>query len=123
MKTKLSILATTMCALLVIPLTAATVPAAKTNKNIEKSASLPSAWAPETLSGTILTVDPNKNLVVVKTSDGVPFDMDITAKTRIKSGDRTMALKDLTQDVNKQVSVNFVPERRGDVARTIRIGG
>jgi hypothetical protein len=66
-------------------------------------------------------VNPAQNLVVVQTPDGVPFDMDVTARTRINAGDRSVALKDLTQDINKPVSVQFVPERRGDVAKSIRI--
>jgi hypothetical protein len=70
-----------------------------------------------------MKVDPEQNLVVVQTSDGVPFDMVINPKTRIKSGDRGITLKDLTRDMNKTVSVTFTPERRGDVAKSIQISG
>lgn len=35
----------------------------------------------------------------------------------------TLKLKGLTQDMNKGISVNFTPERRGDVAKSIRISG
>jgi hypothetical protein len=73
--------------------------------------STPRAWPSETLSGKITVVDPVQKVVVVQTPDGVPYDIDITANT------------DLARDINKQVSVEFVPERRGDVARSIRIGG
>ena len=62
-------------------------------------------------------------LVVIKTSDGVPFDFDITPNTRINASDHAVTLKDLMMDLNKQVSVKFVPERRGDVARSIKIDG
>jgi hypothetical protein len=114
MKIKFSIAAATACALfLTIPLIAA-------NKTT-KTAAVSNAWPAETLSGKIIMVNPAQNLVVVQTPDGVPFDMDVTANTRIKAGDRPIALKDLTQDVNKPVSVRFVPERRGDVARSIKI--
>jgi hypothetical protein len=34
-----------------------------------------SAWPPETLSGKISMVDPDRKLVVVETPDGIPFDM------------------------------------------------
>jgi hypothetical protein len=34
-----------------------------------------------------------------------------------------MVLKDLKQEVNKKVSVRLVPERRGDLARSIQING
>ena len=80
-------------------------------------------WPPEFLSGKITNVDPDRKLVVVQTSDGIPFDMYVTAKTLIKSGDQTIALKDLTRDMNQGVSVKFVPERRGDVAESIRLNG
>jgi hypothetical protein len=114
MKIKFSIAALTACALfLTMPLIAAN----KTTKNT----AVPNAWPAESLSGKIIMVNPAQNLVVVQTPDGVPFDMDVTAKTHIKAGDRAIGLKDMTQDINKPVSVQFVPERRGDVARSIRI--
>jgi hypothetical protein len=124
MKINLSILATTACALLLgNTLTASNLAAAKTNKNMTKTAAAPRAWPQEALTGRITMVDPGQNLVVVQTSDGVPYDLNVTTKTRIKSGDRSVALKDLTRDINTQVSVEFIPERRGDVARSIRISG
>lgn len=108
------------CALmLAIPLSAATGPAAKTNKNT--TTAMRSAWPPETLSGKIAKVDPERKQVIVQSPDGTFYDMVVTAKTRIKLGDRALTLKDLTQDMNKGVSVNFTPERRGDVAKSIRM--
>jgi len=124
MRVHLSILASTACALLLaVPLTAANAPAAKANKSKPAVTAIRSAWPPENLSGKILLVDPNQKLMVIETSDGVPFDMVVTASTRMEAGDRATALKDLPQDLNKTVSVRFVPERRGDVATSIRIGG
>ncbi|MBZ5619168.1 MAG: hypothetical protein LAQ69_10675 [Acidobacteriia bacterium] len=124
MKVKLSMLAATVCTLLVaIPLTAANGPAAKTNKKMTTTAAMRSAWPPETISGKITLVNPDQKLVVVEPPSGVPFDMVVTAKTLIKSGDQVVTLNDLTQDVNKTVSVRFTPERRGDVAKSIQIGG
>ena len=70
-----------------------------------------------------MTVDSDKNLVVVQTSDGVPFDMVVNAKTLIKSGARGLTLNDLTRDMNKTVSITFTPERRGDVAKSVQISG
>jgi len=81
------------------------------------------AWPPETVSGTIMMVEPAANLVVVKGPSGVPFDMKVTSSTRIRSGDQTLNLESLSSDTNQSVSVNYVPERSGDVARSIRIGG
>ena len=124
MKAKLTTLATAACALLLaVPAMAANQPAAKTNKQTTKTA-VRSAWRPETLSGTIAMVDPARKLVVVVTTpDGTPFDMVLTSRTRIKSGDQAITLNQLTGDTDKSVSVRFTPERRGDVARSIQIGG
>ena len=102
MKVKWSILANSGCALmLAIPLTAASGPAASATKNVMPAVAMRNAWLPETLSGKITIVDPVKRLVVVKVPDGVTFDIVVTAKTRIKSGDHTVAIKDLMLDVNR----------------------
>ena len=105
-----------------------TVPAPAANKTPTpstktKAVATRSVWPPETLSGTISMVDPNRDLVVVKGPDGVPFDMVVTPRTHIKSGDKTLRVRDLTNYQNKNVSLRFVPERRGDVAESIHIAG
>lgn len=101
-------------ALLALPLAAATKSAtAKAQQQ---------AWPAESLTGTIESVDPAQHLVIVE-SDGVPFDMVVGPSTRIQSGDQSVTLGDLGQDVNKSVSVRFVPEARGDVARAIQLQG
>jgi hypothetical protein len=89
----------------------------------DRTAAARSVWPAETLSGTITIVDPAIKTVVIQTAGGVPFDMVVTRDTRIESGDRAIKLQDLQQDMNKGVSVRFVPERRGDVARVIRLNG
>jgi hypothetical protein len=81
------------------------------------------AWPSETLAGKIMLVIPAKNLVIVKGPDGVPFDLRVTPATRIESGDRKIALKSLNEDLQKGVSVRYVPERAGDIARTIQVTG
>ena len=81
------------------------------------------SWAPETLSGKISMIDPNRGLLIVQDSDGVPFDMVVTSKTHITSGEHNITLKDLEQYQNKSVSVHYKPERRGDVAESVRISG
>ena len=116
------------CALmLVIPLAAANGPAAKSSSPATSKASTVatsrSAWPPETLSGRITMVDPAKKLVVVKAPDGVLFDMVVNTRTVIKSGDQTIGLQELSRDLNKNASIKFIPERRGDVARSIHITG
>jgi hypothetical protein len=117
-----SILAGAACALvLVIPMAGSDKPPATTSA--AHSATLRSAWPPENLSGTITMADPKEDLLVVQGPDGVPFDMTITPMTKIWSGNQRVSVQDLEQYRNKQVSVRFVPERRGDVAESIRITG
>jgi hypothetical protein len=80
------------------------------------------AWATETLSAKISAIVPDQNLVIVRDSNGIPFDMDVTGKTHIVSGNQALNLQDLEQYHNKNVVVRFVPEARGDVALSIRVG-
>jgi len=82
-----------------------------------------SAWPPETLSAKIVSVDAARDVLVIQTPDQVDYDMTVNAKTRIESGGSKIALTNLAQDKNRNISVNFVPERRGDVARSIQVGG
>jgi len=119
MRIKLPVLSTVVCALLLT----VTLTAAETKKTAAKHSSVPQAWPAETLTGKIVTADPSANRVVVKTTDGVSFDFDITSRTRIGANNRKVTLKDLQTDLNKGVSVKFVPERKGDIAQSIRING
>jgi hypothetical protein len=115
-------LATTALALVLGSPSIAADKSAKTNHTAVKNAVMRGAWTPQTLSGTLMSVDPDKRLVVVQTSDGVPYDLDITHATRIKSGSQAISLHDLNQDINQNVSVKLVPERRGDIATSIHVG-
>jgi len=60
--------------------------------------------------------------MVVKGPGNVPYDIEVTPKTRIRSGNESLHLKDLSQYQNKTVTLKFVPERRGDVAESIKLG-
>jgi hypothetical protein len=73
--------------------------------------------------GAIEMVDAAQKLVVVQTAGGASFDLKIGRQTRIENGKRRASLGNLAPDVNQTVTVTFTPERRGDVARWIRIGG
>ena len=118
-----SIPAITASALMVaIPLTAADKSAADKGNSMAPAAKHTMRKA-ETLTGKIIEVDAAKKLVVVETTGAVAFDMVVTAKTRIRSGERSLALKDLGRDVNKTVSITFTPEHRGDVAKSIQVTG
>ena len=88
-----------------------------------KTSPMRKAWPSETLSGKITAVAADRKVVVVTAPDGIPFDMLVTPKTRIRSGTQAINFKDLTEYQSKNVSIKFVPERRGDIAKSIRIGG
>jgi hypothetical protein len=77
-------------------------------------------WAPQSLNGTVSMVDPKLDLVVVKDSSGVPFDITVARNTRIDKGTTREQLPELTP--NESVSVRYVPEAHGDIARTIDVG-
>jgi hypothetical protein len=79
------------------------------------------AWPAETITGTIMTVDPNQQLAVVRGADQVPFDIRVTRSTRILPGDKTLTLPDLSGDRNHSVSVTFVPTGSSDIARAIHV--
>ncbi len=77
-------------------------------------------WAPQNLNGTVSMVDPKMDLVVVRDSSGVPFDITVSRNTRIDKGTTREQLAQLTP--KESVSVHYVPEARGDIARAIEIG-
>jgi hypothetical protein len=76
-------------------------------------------WAAQDLKGSISMVDPKMNLLVVRDSSGVPFDIKVAPSTRIDAGAKREELSQLAP--NQSVSVHFVPEGRGDIARTIQV--
>jgi hypothetical protein len=87
-----------------------------TSKMAQKT--MAAQWAPENLTGTVSTVDPARNLVIVRDSSGTPFDFVVTHSTRI-AGHQAHKLSQLA--ANDRVSVRLVPEKRGDVARKIAV--
>jgi|SRR5579883_565469 hypothetical protein len=111
--------ASTFALLLALPLAAADKP----NPDTHKAPAVRSVWPAESISGSITMVQPDHRLLVVQDADGVPYDLTITPRTRIVNGGQKVTLDQLAGDQNKNVSVKFLPERRGDVAETIRIGG
>ncbi|HEX4133259.1 MAG TPA: hypothetical protein VHY84_01455 [Bryobacteraceae bacterium] len=114
-KTALSVLGGAALALLL------TIPAAAAGKANQRS--VQAAWPSETLGGTIGMVEPNQKMLVVETPGNVPFDIVVTPKTRIMHNNQAVTVQDLSQYKNSHVTVHFVPEKRGDVAESIRING
>jgi hypothetical protein len=121
-KLAILILSGVACALPATPAFAADKPNPAVKTAAAKSAAVPNAWPPETMAGKITIVKPDQKLLVVVSPDGVPYDVVVTGATRIRSGNQSVTLKGLEQYQNKNVTIKFVPERRGDVAESIRIG-
>lgn len=77
---------------------------------------------PETMSGTLTIVQPQKGLIVVTASNGVPFDFQ-ASRARIEVNGARAKLDSIQQDMNKQITVRFVPYPRGDMARSVTVIG
>ena len=115
-----------LCGSIAIGAFVGTVAEAKTTastKQTEKAQkeAIHSPWPAESLSGRIAMVDPQKRLLVVKDSSGVPFDFIVGRSTRIDSGKGRMKLPELASLQNDSVSIRYVPERKGDVAESIKL--
>lgn len=81
-----------------------------------------SQWPAENVSGQIDMVDTAKHLLIVKNADGTTFDFKVTPATRIREDGRKVTLADLSGKNNGEVRVHFVPERRGDIAESVKLG-
>ena len=66
-------------------------------------------------------VEPTQHLVVVKSSEGVPFDVKLTSSTLIRSGDQRLKADQIKTATDKNVLVRFTPERSGDIATSIQV--
>jgi len=105
-----------------LPMTAAVKTESEVHKPSAAAAKAArSAWPPETLAGTIMSVDASRRLVVVKGPGDVPYDMRVSRETRILSGKQPVKLANLSSDLNERVTVRFTPERSGDFAQLIQI--
>ncbi len=78
---------------------------------------------PVNLSGSIWMVDTTGRIVVVMAPNGVPFDLQVTPRTRIEVSDRPANLAELAGQIHKDVLVNLAPERSGDIALSIQVTG
>ena len=121
----LTALSAAACALLLsVPAAAGEKSVPATHKTTKMAAKkVRSAWPAENLSGKIAMVNAAEHRVVVMDASGTPFDMIVTPSTRIRSGDQSLKLNDLASRTNKGAIVHFVPERKGDVARSIQLNG
>jgi hypothetical protein len=77
----------------------------------------------EDLSGTITVVDPSDKEITLVGSNGVPYDFDLTTKTRVELSDNTIGVNQLATETHKQATVHFVPTSHGNLADSIQISG
>lgn len=76
------------------------------------------------VSGTLTTVDSSKHLVIVKDSDGIPFDFVVTRGTRIEVNGKKDTLDALDGQTNQQVTVKFRDDLHSGLrAVNVTVGG
>ncbi|MGB8115861.1 MAG: hypothetical protein WCF22_18920 [Candidatus Sulfotelmatobacter sp.] len=74
---------------------------------------------PENLSGTISMISGKE--VTLMGSNGVPYDFDLTGKTRIEASNQKLTPNELDREMHKQATVHFLPTAQGNMAETIQI--
>lgn len=77
----------------------------------------------ESLTGTISIVDTTQGLLIVTGSNGVPYNFHVTRRTQIMVGGQKAAMDDLSNQVNKQVTIEFVPRTGGNFASSVEVSG
>ncbi len=75
----------------------------------------------ETIQGAVSTVDPEHNLVILKSADGIFYDFQVQHTTTIEVEHQKVKLEDLAQQTGKQAAVTFRMQRTGDVALKIEV--
>ena len=82
-----------------------------------------SSYKPETIEGTISMIVSEQKMVVVTSSEGVPYNFVVTNKTKIEIGGMTSSFADLSGQTQKHATVTFVPRRNGNMAQSISVSG
>ncbi|MGB2624599.1 MAG: hypothetical protein WA857_20550 [Candidatus Acidiferrum sp.] len=92
----------------------------ETAKGATKDASY-ALGKPETLSGTILIVNGQKDLLVLEGTNGIPYDFRVPNTAKIDVASNRGTLNDLSSDVNRMASVTFVPMSTGNIAKIVNL--
>ncbi len=69
----------------------------------------------------ITIVDPSHKEVTLLGSNGVPYDFELSGKTRIELSNKKVGAKALASEIHKEATVHFVPTSRGNLAESIQI--
>jgi hypothetical protein len=76
---------------------------------------------PETLTGTILIVDGQKDLLVLEGANGIPYDFRVPQNAKIDVASNPETLNELSSAVNQKASVTFVPMSTGNIAKVVNL--
>ena len=102
--------------------TAKTKPAKATKHASSEHTTKPHALASaEDLTGTISLVSPADKTLTLLGANGVPYDFQITRKTQVELGHKTVAANELPGEEHAHATIHFVPTSRGNLAQSIRI--
>jgi hypothetical protein len=76
---------------------------------------------PETLSGTIMLVNGEQDLLVLEGANGIPYDFHVPSAAKIDVASNPETLSDLSSDINHIASVTFVPMSTGNIAKVVNL--
>jgi hypothetical protein len=76
----------------------------------------------ENLSGTITVVDPAAKEITLVGANGVPYDFEVTRRTRIERSSREIEVSELASESHRPATVHFLPTSHGNLAESIQIG-
>ena len=77
--------------------------------------------AAEDLSGTITMIDPTDNKITLVGSNGVPYDFELTKRTKVEIANKKIGMNELASESHKQATIHFVPRSDGNLAASIQI--
>ncbi len=80
-----------------------------------------SSYKAETIEGTLSMVVAEQKLVVITSSNDVPYDFLVTKKTKIDIGGTPSSFDNLSGQINRQATVTFLPRRNGNMAQSISV--
>ncbi len=77
----------------------------------------------QNLSGTITMFSKENGLLVLTGSNGVPYSFRVTKLTQVKVDGKFAKLEDLSDHLNKQATIEFVPMSTGNFANVMEVAG
>jgi len=77
--------------------------------------------AAEDLSGTITMIAPTDKEITLVGSNGVPYDFELTKRTKVELANKKIGMNELASESHKQATIHFVPRSDGNLAASIQI--